>query len=283
MNRVSHSEAEAYLTCRRKHYYGDVLNLRKRGGMVALNRGTLGHLVMEVYWKGRQAGMSHEIAGLAANAKLIEEYMNASEDYAADVARCFKAFMQVNPFPDVKVLAVEEQYVIDIDQDIEYPFTIDLLIELPDGRVFLVDNKFVYDFYSDTEVEMLAQLPKYMGALRRLNIRVDGCIYLQFRYRQRKRDPYPLESLIVAREFYPNEARVQNSFNDQVNIARLVNNVKSRSPQQIEAMAIRTNNSLVCSRCMFRDICVEELRGSDINLVIRSGYEPRESRYIEEG
>jgi hypothetical protein len=86
-----------------------------------------------------------------------------------------------------EILHVEQQFDVWLTQEFEFSMRLDLLIrDLSDGKIKVVDHKFVYDFWNMDKIRLSGQLPKYIGALRANNIKVDDAILNQIRYRKMK-------------------------------------------------------------------------------------------------
>ena len=83
---VSHSEAESYLNCRKKHYYAFGERLAKvqaPGKMNAMEKGTFGHAVMEQFFLARQQGEDYETAQQIA-LEYTRSYLSGPDpDFAA--------------------------------------------------------------------------------------------------------------------------------------------------------------------------------------------------------
>jgi len=157
------------------------------------------------------------------------------------------------------ILEVEKEYRLDCG-DFEYAFKIDVLVR-ENGRLKVVDWKFVYDFYDDIMCDLAPQIPRYIGALRALGIPVFGGYYAFLRYRNIKEDGEGNRYML--RPINPTTERVQNSFKD---IIRSVEPIvaKKRLPLEVWHQSVRrAANTMICKSCSFRDLCVAELNGSD--------------------
>ena len=193
MGSTSHSEVESYLTCKRKHYYGYGLSLQRQTEGAALALGSAGHEVLDAYYstilaegdtKAEQhaAIASAEAAALDKYAELVEGGYEDLDDRKAPLKFILFDWYFPNE-PLVKegflIQAVETEFVLEYDTEaqLRFPIRADLIVVSPEGKTVIVDHKFVGQFYSDTDTELMGQVPKYIGGLRALGYRVDEGAY----------------------------------------------------------------------------------------------------------
>lgn len=198
MPSVSHSEVESYLLCRRKHYYGYTLSLRRVRESMSLALGSAGHKILEAFYaKILAAGNSHDEqleafgdaleAAREMHAEIMREGFEQPEQ-RADLRELVEVFFDNEPFvlEGWTILAVEKQFNLEYDpaNSSRYPFVVDLIVRSPKGKIVVVDHKFVYDFYSYEDSQLQPQIPKYIGALRALGFKVDYGVYNMLRTRK---------------------------------------------------------------------------------------------------
>lgn len=197
MPSVSHSEVDGYLLCRRKWYYGYGLSLQRVSTSSSLATGSAGHEIMQAFYQTiLDAGDNLEAqqgawdsAVEAARAKKDE----IMADFVQDEKRAtlddvfFKFYLNDEPYvrKGWRVLAVEKKFNLqyDADDELTYPFVVDLIVRDPEGKTVVVDHKFVWDFYTYGDAELQPQIPKYIGALRALNFKIDYGQYNMVRTR----------------------------------------------------------------------------------------------------
>ena len=288
---VSHSEVESYLRCERNHFYGYGMEIQKISRSDALRRGTLGHQAFEAYFnfqkKAQEEGlwMTPGFTPIEALAEAMSLIMASTSSVRYEVLGYFQWFVQNQNFTSWKIISVEEEFVLDINEDLTYPFVVDLIAEDPWGNIVLVDHKFVYDFINDNDVELLGQLPKYAGALRAMGYKVDKVAYNQLRTRvvkdQTDKTQYQFRIMDVTNE------RVQRTFLEQMIVATRVQDKKQLLIDNPETGlaewsrdAIRVANSMICRGCSFRSLCAAELNGSGAQLVLDSQFEKKTRREI---
>lgn len=298
MPSVSHSEVESYLLCRRKWYYGYGMSLQRINESASLALGSAGHKILEAFY-------SHVLSAGTSRAKqkaaLAEAYNVAFAEYQAivedgyedtDERRFDLHFVMFDPevgyFANEALVrngflikAVEQAYNLEYDPDTKdsYPFVIDLLVEDPSKELAVVDHKFVWDFYTANDTDIQPQIPKYIGALRALNLPVKLGYYNMIRTRKIKVPT--LEQSLRLEPIRPRPARVVGTFEEQVGAAQEVQAFKSLPLEVQSARSFRVANKMVCQSCSFRSICEAELNGDNTALVLRSEYKVRERRSFD--
>jgi CRISPR/Cas system-associated exonuclease Cas4 (RecB family) len=282
MPSVSHSEVDSYLLCRRKHYYGYTKSLQRVQESAALAMGSAGHKVLEVFYKAILDGLSFDVALAAAKAEADE--LRTQVAIPANRANIFDTLFDLY-FPNEplvkegwEILAVEKQFNLEYDPETQaqYPFVVDIIAKSPDGKVVVIDHKFVYDFYNYEASIMQPQIPKYVGALRALNYKIDYGAYNMIRTRKLKEST--AEGMISWLDVKPEPARVQQVFKEQIAVASDIMAIKSLSPEMQDAHAYRVANKMVCQSCSFLDICRTELSGGNSKLMIETEYKIRERK-----
>lgn len=282
MPSVSHSEVDSYLLCRRKHYYGYTKSLQRVQESAALAMGSAGHKILEVFYKNILDGHSFDVALAAAKAEADELRQQVS--IPANRANIFDTLFDIY-FPNeplVKegwtILAVEKQFNLEYDPDTQaqYPFVVDIIAKSPEGKVVVIDHKFVYDFYNYEASIMQPQIPKYIGALRALNYKIDHGAYNMIRTRKLKEST--ADGMIAWLDVKPEPARVQQVFKEQIAVASDIMAIKSLDEKQQDEHAYRVANKMVCQSCSFLDICRTELSGGNSKLMIQTEYKIRERK-----
>ena len=285
MPSVSHSEVDSYLLCRRKHYYGYTKSLQRVRESAALAMGTAGHKILEVFYKNILDGNSFDVSLAAAKAEADE--LREQVDIPANRANIFDTLFDIY-FPNEplvkegwEILAVEKAFNLEYDPDTQsqYPFVVDILARSPQGKIVVIDHKFVYDFYNYEASIMQPQIPKYIGALRALNYTVDYGAYNMIRTRKLKEPD--AESMIQWLDVKPESTRVQQVFKEQIAVASDIMKIKSMSEEQQSEHAYRVANKMVCQSCSFLDICRMELSGGNAKLMIETEYKIRERKSFE--
>lgn len=282
MPSVSHSEVDSYLLCRRKHYYGYTKSLQRVRESAALAMGSAGHKVLEVFYTNILNGHSFAIA--LDDARATADELRTQVEIPANRANIFDTLFDIY-FPNEplvnqgwEILAVEKKFNLEYDPDTQaqYPFVVDVIAKSPEGKVVVIDHKFVYDFYTYEASIMQPQIPKYIGALRALNHKIDYGAYNMIRTRKLKEPDF--ESMVSWLDVKPEAQRVKQVFTEQIAVASDIMLIKGMSEEQQDAHAYRVANKMVCQSCSFLDICRTELSGGNSKLMIQTEYKIRERK-----
>lgn len=300
---VSHSRVESYLRCQRQEYYSYGRKIQKSDTSTALALGTAIHSVLErLYSTVLAAGMSkakqraaYPDAVEAALARVEELYAEGFVDSEkrAPLRLIIEKYLQREPLIDNTwredddrqwlIMAVEKEFRLEWDPESKssYPFVIDLIAKDPEGYVTVIDNKGVYDLYSYEKIELMPQIPKYIGALRALGYKVGNYgVYNMLRTRPDTKAGRPLSEWARFQEMKVSGTRVQRTFEEQIVTSVRVHQLDLLSPEERDRQAVRSAAGTdTCERmCDFRELCVEELRGGNTAVLMRSLYEPKKKR-----
>lgn len=281
---VSHSEAESYLRCERAHYYGYILEIQRRETSDSLARGTIGHSALEIYFKSMKAmkeaepnRLKHqdlvELAKHEVKKFLIEQFLE-NPTLAAEVQETLTYFFQADRFKGWDILSVEDDYMFEVDETLQMPYKPDLIAMDPEGKIWLIDHKFVYDFFTARDAELQPQLAKYAFALRKMGKRVDKIGYHSLRYRRIKESTVENRNSLL--EFPLSDARATETMREQVFLSRRLQERKQLPLAVASNTAMRAANKMVCNNCSFRSLCLAELNQTNPQLVLDSEYVKRE-------
>ena len=300
---VSHSRVETFLSCQRKEYYSYGRKLQKQETSTALALGTAIHSVLEaLYSTVLAAGMSKRLQRAAYPAAVEAALDRVEAIYAegfvdsekrAPLRLIIEKYLRREPFIDNAwrddddrqwlIMAVEKEFRLEWDPETKssYPFVIDLIAKDPEGYVTVIDNKGVYDLYSYEKIELMPQIPKYIGALRALGYKVGNYgVYNMLRTRPDTKTGRPLSEWARYMEMKVTGTRVQRTFEEQILVSQRVHQLDLLSPEERDRQAVRSAAGTdTCERmCDFRELCIEELRGGNTAVLLRSTYEPKKKR-----
>lgn len=244
---ISHSEVDTLNQCEYKHHYAHVLKLESKSHSANLALGNTGHAFMQVFLQSIKDGLTTEEAKQKATTHIL------SMDRAAKALEmCYRWIENIWPTLDWKIVAVEVEYRVAVTDTLVYPFKADVLVET-EGKLAVVDHKFLYDLYPQEVIDLLPQLPRYIAGLRSHDIPVAFGIYNMFRTRETKID------LNVVRNTYPNNHRVLQSFKEQLEGMKRI--------ERGIAFPLRTANKINCANCQFAQLCKGDLDGEDTSLL----------------
>lgn len=288
---ISQSEVDAFLSCKRKHYYAHGEKITPIQSSAALNRGTIGHDALDAYFTARKEGRPHEDCAQAGmdrlNSHFSTENVKALTELTPILTYWFEyAAQELTGYWEI--LEVEKEYRLEVPggqvngETLIFPFKIDLLVkDKHSGKVFAVDNKFLQDFYSNDLISVLPQLAKYVGALRMLGIPVKDGVYNMLRTRPMKSGSLNDKARVIYTGM--NDAKIRGYLREQFSAMRQIKHLKDLdSDTWRDKYALRTANQFNCRACPFLDICtidLTEAHGRDLH--VRSFYKHNDYGYEE--
>lgn len=266
MRTTSYSEVQCFNSCGRKHYYAYGLKLRGKYMSEPLEFGIMGHATLASYYEARLAKHDHDEAVAVAFgtlAKIGEE----TESYkgqalvfqVADLCRMYFDNYADDP---IEVLAVETDYSVGMLEDFELPVKIDLIYRsLSTGRTVAVDHKFIKDFYTPEDVELMPQLRLYKAGLMVAGIQVDDYEYNLIRKRstiENKADP---SKRFVRMPVPVKDSTVARTIEEHIMAANRIKAWRDMGLEEWDRKVLRNTNA--CHFCDFKNLCAADLEGAD--------------------
>lgn len=274
-NLISHSEVEAFGQCEKKHDYAHIQQLEPITQGRALVRGNAGHKMMEEFLLAIKQGKTNQQAEKHAIMYLYEE-TDYEPDIIGEVAAIGKPWMQhIWPTLGWKVVDVEKEFRLTIDEQLVYPFKVDAIVQHR-GVLKLVDHKFVYDPYPDNVIRVMPQMPRYIAALQLMDIPVVSGIYNFMRTRKLK-DPLAAYS---QEPVEPNQHRLRHSLLEQIQEMRKIDAIE-KTPAEHRLIPVRTANKMNCGHCGFADLCAAELDGQSTTKMRQIAFQANTYGYKE--
>lgn len=263
MPSVSHSEVESYLTCRRKWWYGYGLSLRRQEEGMGLALGSAGHEILDIFYQTILDGAdtnrgqrklipaATKVAELKYR-ELVEQGWEDRDDRRTPLYDLiFKHYIPNEPLvmEGYTILATEQQFNLEYDteNELRMPFVIDVIARSPEKKIVIVDHKFIGRFYTDKDIELMPQIPKYIAGLRALGHKVDEGLYNLINTTLIKGDKLTKQPLIER----INEAAMPGQVSGKETVAYLmevaahlgINIYAGPKPEQVlQSMPIRPNN-----------------------------------------
>lgn len=291
MTSVSHSEVNTFLQCRRQHFYGYSMSLAPRTSSRALGRGSAGHKVLDAFYAAILEIGGNSLEGQRAafdealeEAEIVfDELVSKGETGDDDKHATLEEMLFTWYFPHEpyvrngwRILASELEFNLEYEEGTTFPGAIDLIARNPEGQTIVIDHKFMYDFISFREAQLLPQLPKYIGALRALGHKVHAGQYNQIRTRKQK--VMTADKQLAQLPLPLSNKRIQQTFTEQIEAAADIQSRKALPLEEQSDMAWRTASKVVCQHCPFFDICTGELAGNDVTFLIQTEFKTRERR-----
>lgn len=274
---ISNSEINTFLNCQRKHFYSFRKGLAPRTHSKALTRGIVGHEALETYYTAKKNGASKNDC-LAVALEVIDTNTDIYDEYTAellqlrDVIRRYVEYYWDEPW---SVLEVESQHEGPFFENVSYGMKLDLLVEVTAGRekgqIHLIDHKFVYDFWSDREIQMNAQLNKYIKTLRDNGFPVRKGILNQIRYRKLK-DPKP-DSLFRRDAIVLSPYEIESFYLEARKVAREINRLYQLTEEEHREYTMMRIDKETCGKCSFQPLCKISLQGQDTTRTEKAIYQ----------
>ena len=298
---ISHSEVETRLACEMRHYYafgdnthGELAGLEPHKYSDSLFRGIHGHTALEVFYKAVKDGSPVDQAADASYQKVFELYMELKDSIVPEQQAILLDLSQrILPryYEECRHLLVngwvpkyvEHEFRLTFQLPsglvLDYPFKPDLIITDPVGNLWVWDHKFVYNFYTEKEIKLMPQIPKYIGALRAAeDLHIKGGYYNMLRWRETKT---AVQNKMEA--VNPTDFRVRKAFRQQARQMEEIANLKAGSliDWWDRADESRTLNNFVCKICSFKDLCISEINGEDTTMAKQVWFGPNSYGYEE--
>jgi hypothetical protein len=291
--KISHSEVQDYALCKRRHYYRYIEGIDKIDDSSALFRGTVGHAALQGYY-GVMAELDspadqkalHDEAVEVAFAEFRKLYKKTVDDgkHMPLEEILFDWYFPNEPFVQHgwQILAVEKKFQIEIEKDLIYPFTVDLVAYDRNGNMTMVDHKFVYDFYGKAALSLNPQLPRYVGGMRALGFPVTRAYYNEIRTRPMGK-AHTARDRLTQDEVILSQARMDKTWDELYGMAVEIKDLKSALDiGQLNEIAFRTANEHTCKNCPFRLVCEAELNDENPELIRKSYYRKADERYQDD-
>ena len=194
---VSQSKVNAWLDCRRKYHYRNVMSLKPKVPARPLKFGSIAHEVIEATAEGRdEAKVLAEIAD--KNRKLFREEAETYGRIAEDIAyvmRAYKKFWASDPIKYVtwKKKKAEHPFEVEITSEITAKGTIDAFADMKGFR-WLTENKTHKDFPNDDHRWRNLQSAVYLRISQMLGVeKLEGTLWNYIRSKEPTR-PQMLQS-----------------------------------------------------------------------------------------
>lgn len=281
---ISNSEVRSFQSCQRKHYYSFRERLApKEGYSVAVTRGVAGHDALAEFYLQKQVGESKE--------KCLVEAMRVLDGYYVDYPDMWTEFGQLKRvltrYADYywdenwEPIEIERQHEMFLDNrtDLSFGMRLDLLVSVK-GTLVLVDHKFVYNFFTDKELAMAAQLQKYLHTLNKNGIPVKTAIVNQIRYRDLK---HPDPSMVFKRSYiHSTEYERERVMNEHKKTAKLIEIYKTLDKDAHFAETHMSLDKNTCGSCAFQPLCKSHLLGNSTDDTKAVLYKPNDYLYDKE-
>lgn len=282
--KISNSMMVSADKCEKRFEFEHVYQIRPKEYPEAMSRGIAGHELMEAFYKCMQEGGTYEECVEACNTALASVMLqtpSVTEIYRHVLAFGAYVFQQgwmpvsveVNNLHDMEMQVTRHGE----QEDIEFAYTADVIFEFTSGprkgRRFIVDFKFTGQYWSDRELNVYQQLPKYVIYTNKDNpedlpIRHAALIMLNTRAARGATG----QNLFLVKwiDLKPEKLR-RIEYENRVLAARVA--VMRAEGEEGKREFLRTVDTYGCKMCFFaEDICPAQMRGQDITKMIERNY-----------
>ena len=276
LRRISQSEAATWLTCKAKYRYEYDMNLESTLPREALDKGNLGHEVLEVYYRALMDGATQEDAIIEAR----KVYSRGLDTYGLEIIGVIDPLLQRYwahyPADEFEVLAVEEEFDMPVTENFSMPAKLDLIVRRKrDNKMGIIDHKFKGEFPMQELINLNAQQIKYRFLMTKLDYPIEFAT-LNFIRTRKIKNPLP-EQLFKRADVPTSIAKTKAVLRQQVIASQEIVRYRELDDDRKKAVAVPVLNDLVCKFCDFKGLCSSELDGGDIEFLIANEFQQKKS------
>lgn len=233
------------------------------GYSVAITRGVVGHDALAEFYTKKQDGESMAVC-LVGAMSVVDSAYDSFPDMTVEFGQLKRVLTKYAEYywdENWVPVEVERQHEVLLDNStgLSYGMRLDLLA-MSKGSLVLIDHKFVYNFFTDKELAMSAQLQKYLYTLNKNGIPVKTVVVNQIRYRELK-NPDP--SMIFKRSYvYSTELERSNVMEQHKKTALKIQRLKSLDTHAHFSDTEMSLDKNTCGGCTFQPLCKDYLQGN---------------------
>jgi hypothetical protein len=315
--RLSNSRAKTWRRCPKQYEFKYVRKLERKRKSTALYRGDWLHQLLMVHydghdWRERHAELSVKFLNM------FEEEREELGDIPAECSRIMRSYLMHYRQDDkaLRVVDSELDEVLILPSGDEFNFIIDLVVEEPDGGLWLWDHKTVKNFMPQDFMLMDSQLARYFWAAETMGYTpLRGVMFNELITKPPTLpDVLPSTGRLTERQnlqcdvySYYREIKAQGQ--DPKSYAKTLNRLRAQSdrwfrrtplPKSRQLMKLtmdelmwtareieaavehghypRTTDKSCTWGCDFQDICMIEYMGGDISDLVKLNYQQRGPR-----
>lgn len=270
---ISNSEVNTWLTCKQQYNFAFVRKIEPKQLSDPLTIGNLGHDALEAYCKARQQGLSHDDAQQVSTEQILQPAITQGRmDLVLQVQKVLTSYHGIRQgWPEWEILGAEQKHELGISEDFTLPMRYDLLVREHDtGAYALVDYKFVYNFWTPDEHDLNIQFPKYLSVLNANGYDIEKAYLEEIRYRP-KQNAGPSD-ITKRTRYVPSDAKKRHALRQHIMASLEITDYRNLSPDEQKQRTIPILNKFICKGCGFRELCISELDGGDIEYAIENNF-----------
>lgn len=307
-NGISYSEIKAFSKCPKSHYWNYTRNLTQRQIEVAPDIGILGHAALDAYYKGED----WQIASTEAFDTMVKEkYPLAIEEYK-QIEDCMKTVNEIipryfrnYPFDNFKLIASEYKFRVPIPgTHIFFKGYLDAVIEDKAGHLWLMEHKFPQATFRTEEDTILdTQTGFYQWACIQSGFNIVGTIYNQIKAKRFEVPDIITKGRALSKakkyidwetyarwvlaygfdisDYMDMEEKCQPETSrrhyiyrskDEINRFGRLLAEKTGIIKSLDVRSYMNESSFNCNTCLFKPLCIETMKGGDVEGLIHSNY-----------
>lgn len=280
--KVSNSMMQSAQKCEKRFEFEHIYKIRPKNYPEAMERGIGGHVFMEEFFLAMQAGKTYEECVEAVNLVLPQFIGHPAQMvYRHVLAYGAYAFQQ-----EWKVVSVELSHLHPMgimierwgaEEELEFAFTADVIFEWTSGPrkgyKFMVDFKFTGQYWTDKELAVYQQLPKYVHYTNQMQlfdkaIKHAALVMLNTRASASATGG----NLFLMKWLNVSKAKLEGVQRENEMLALQTATLR-RDLESGQREALRSVDTYGCKMCFFaEDICPMQLEGRDIQKTIERNY-----------
>lgn len=308
---ISYSEIQTWSTCRQRWHWQYERSIEARNSSPTPTAGSCAHEALRAWMTGDdwRETISLWLAREMLLRNLLPEEGNVYRQIAHDVALIMTRYT-TEYARDFEPVVVEQEFEVRIPKTNLYLKGFwDAIVRDGNGHLWLMEHKFVGQFRSEDDIDLDAQIGIYQFAALASGYNVKGIIYNQLANKPPQRpklntngtmsradircDWETYRQALIEYRLDPAEyAEMAIKLRDKVFVKRFF---RWRSPQEVQFFIgdlakriwdIRrkkkhiymSESRLHCRSCPYRELCLEKVRGRDVEPIIELQFTGRRSR-----
>jgi len=312
---VSWSEISAWCTCRQRWHWAYEVGIVPKRVERAPSVGSCGHVAIAALLRGEDwgAAVTAWLKRELEKKDMFDEEIQERQAVADLIRGIIPRYLKAYPDTFVPVL-VEAKFEIPIRgiraRLIGYW---DGIVKGRDGKLWLLEHKFPQQrFRSEEDLELDGQIGVYQYAAHRLGYPVVGTIYNQLMARLPAEPKLNKDGTVsrarvytdwpAYREFLVKQGQDPADYREMENkladftffqrshvyrplieVRLFTRDMERRiwDMRSTHKHIYRSESFIVCGRCPYRELCLESVKGGDIEYIIKEQFEPKKSREEE--
>ena len=314
---ISWSEISAWCTCRQKWYWGYDRKITTKKLQRAPSVGSCGHAAIAAYRRGEdwdRAIGNWLDSELDQQEAMFDEEMEAYQEIVDLIRNIMPRYIDQYEKEDAnfRTIKVEERFEVPVaGTSIKLIGYWDELLMDRDGFYWLRENKFPQQrFRSEEDLELDGQIGTYQWAANRLGYPIVGTIFDQVLAKvpaiPKTNKDGSLSRAKVATDWATYERTARRNGLDPIDYMEMQEKLADvrffdrkyiyRPPIEVKLFAqdmrrriwdvrrkkrrhiYRNESSINCGWCSYRELCLELVKGGDIEEIIEMQYQPKLSR-----